>query len=110
MALTGFTGKTALTSKRAGSYMDSRTENITSRVKTKSYKNKCDEVQKNHYFTQLHNQQTMTTEISFHNLNINFNTFSRDLSQRKIYGDCKNQYSNSKYTNEDAHLLSRSLL
>lgn len=51
MALTGFTGKTALTSKRAGSYMDSRTENITSRVKTKSYKNKCDEVQKNHYFT-----------------------------------------------------------
>lgn len=33
MMLTGFTGKTALTSKRAGSY--DMTEKVTSQVKTK---------------------------------------------------------------------------
>lgn len=37
MTLTGFfSGKTAPTSKRAGSYIDSSTENVTSQVKTRS--------------------------------------------------------------------------
>lgn len=59
MMLTLFLVRT-LTSKRAGSHSDSSTENVTSQVKTESLiKKKCDEVQ-NHYFTQHHNEQTIT--------------------------------------------------
>lgn len=55
-----FSGKTAPKSERRGSYTDGSTENIISQIKTKqSYKKECDEVQ-NNYFTQLHNEQTMT--------------------------------------------------
>lgn len=30
-------------------------------------------------FTELHNEQTITVEVSFHNLNINYNAFSRNV-------------------------------
>lgn len=30
-------------------------------------------------FTELHNEQTITVEVLFHNLNINCKAFSRDL-------------------------------
>lgn len=73
--LTGFTGKAALTSKRAGSY--GITEKVISQVKTKSHKKKVSvmKYRKTIIFTELHNEQTITAEVSFHNLNINYCLF-----------------------------------